>query len=190
MALLLNILLTQMSYARCLQCDAYHGCGPSSTGGELDFCGNTNLGSSCTLPEVFCATGTYCGFAQYYYGCFTCPSYFPNCNSLVSSLRSLTNTPMTKDPVDIFTGEVYFSSTDFSLSGRGPKLSLNRKFRSFSTNIGLFGYGWRTDFDINLTQDSSGDVTIYDADGAQIYFTNISGTYINSPGNFFTLTHE
>ena len=100
----------------------------------------------------------------------------------------LINTPMTKDPVDIFTGEAYFSSTDFSLSGQGPKLSLYRKYRSFSTNTGIFGYGWRTDFDINLTQDSNGDVTVFDADGIQIYFTNISGSYINSPGNFSTLT--
>jgi len=62
----------------------------------------------------------------------------------------------TKDPVNIATGESYFSSTDFFLKARGPKLSLARRYRSYSNINGMFGYGWRTDFDVNLTQDSYG----------------------------------
>ncbi|HLF17566.1 MAG TPA: DUF6531 domain-containing protein [Candidatus Omnitrophota bacterium] len=95
---------------------------------------------------------------------------------------------LTKDPVNIATGEAYFSSTDFSLDGRGPVLSLSREYRSFSTFSGMFGYGWRTDFDVNLTQDRSGNVIIYDGDGAGKYFINNSGTYVPSPGNYSILT--
>ena len=113
--------------------------------------------------------------------------------------------PHTPDPVNIFSGESSFFSTDLSLGSQGPKLALSRKYRSFSTrntcwntsfstgeitplSYGLFGYGWRTDFDVNLSQDSSGDVIIYDGEGDGIYFMNNSGTYSPSPGNYSILT--
>ena len=112
----------------------------------------------------------------------------PSTVSLASTvLVSPNNMTFTPDPVNIFSGEAYFSSTDFSLGTRGPKLALFRKYRSFSTFVGMFGYGWRTDFDVNLTQDSSGDVIIYNGEGTGIYFTNYSGTYMASPGNYSTL---
>ena len=97
------------------------------------------------------------------------------------------DTTETPDPINIATGESYFSSTDFSLNARGPKLTLFRKYRSLSTFIGMFGYGWRTDYDANLTTDSTGDVTIYDRDGTGMYFMNNSGTYTPSPGNYSTI---
>src|SRR5262249_48896502 len=90
----------------------------------------------------------------------------------------------------IATGELYFASHDFTIKGRGPTLSLYRKFSSFSTNNGLFGIGWRTDFDVNLTVDASGNVVIYDKQGTGMYFMNHSGSYSPSPGNFNTLTHN
>jgi len=111
-----------------------------------------------------------------------------------STSASILATPdkyaLTKDPVNIATGEAYFSSTDFSLSGQGPELRLFRKYRSFSTLSGMFGYGWRTDYDANLSVDSNGDVTIYDGEGTGIYFMNYPGTYgtyMPSPGNYSTL---
>lgn len=94
---------------------------------------------------------------------------------------------LTPDPINIATGESYFSSKDFSLGTRGPKLSLFRKYRSFSTFSGLFGYGWRTDFDVNLTADRNGNLTIYDWEGTAIYFTNNSSTYSASAGNYSTI---
>jgi len=103
--------------------------------------------------------------------------------SLVAQLKAL----FTKDPINIATGEAYFSSTDFSLSARGPKLALFRQYRSLSTFSGMFGFGWRTDFDVNLTEDASGNVLIYDEEGTASYFTNNSGTYTPSPGNFSTI---
>ena len=92
--------------------------------------------------------------------------------------------PTTPDPVNIFTGESYFSSTDFSISGRGPKLALFRQYRSFSNINGIFGYGWRTDFDINLT----GNVAVFTATGTELDF--ISGSGIVDGGNFDTLTQN
>ncbi len=94
---------------------------------------------------------------------------------------------LTKDPVNIATGEATFSSSDFSMNGRGPVLSFRRSFRSFSSFSGMLGYGWRTDLDVNLTQNSNGDVTIYSEDGSGIYFLDQAGLYIPSPGNHSTL---
>jgi len=115
-------------------------------------------------------------------------------NAPISSLTNLAPpcpfSSCTSDPINIATGEDYFSSTDFSLNGRGPKLELFRRYRSYSTNSGMFGYGWRTDFDANLTTDSSGDVIIYDRDGTGSYFMNYSGTYAPSPGNYSTIAHN
>ncbi|MBF0478818.1 MAG: RHS repeat protein [Candidatus Omnitrophica bacterium] len=112
------------------------------------------------------------------------PSNAPlNSKDLIfQSIKSITN-----DPVDIFSGEDFFSSTDFSLSSQGPKLNLSRHYRSFSTFTGMFGYGWRTDFDVNLTQDNSGNVIIFDGEGTGIYFMNNSGIYTPSPGNYSTI---
>jgi len=94
---------------------------------------------------------------------------------------------LTNDPINIATGEAYFSSKDFLIKSRGPKLSLFRKYRSFSTNIGMFGYGWRTDYDINLSQDTNGNVTVVDWEGTVSYFMNIQGAYIPSPFNTSTI---
>jgi len=94
---------------------------------------------------------------------------------------------LTKDPVNIATGEAYFFSIDFSLKAQGPALALSRKFNSFSTFNGIFGYGWRTDYDLNLSVDSSGDVTIFDANAVGSYFMNNSGIFSASPGNYSTI---
>jgi len=95
--------------------------------------------------------------------------------------------PLTKDPVNIATGEAYFSSTDFSIKAQGPALALFRQYSSLSNFSGMFGFGWRTNFDINLTNDNSGNIDILDAQGTEYYFTNNSGVYVPSSGNFSSL---
>jgi len=152
--------------------------------------GVDNCGNSCTEQGTVCTNNEYCSYNGNNYVCL-CP-VGTDCNTTppnsAQSLISFTNKSLTADPVDIFSGEAYFSSTDFSFEGRGPKLTLSRRFRSFSTFSGMFGYGWRTDFDLNLSQDGHGNVSIYDGDGVAIYFMNNSGTYVASPGNYSTIT--
>jgi len=124
-------------------------------------------------------------------------------NSAPSQIQNPSNAPLsgtalvpvvdmnfTKDPINIFSGEAFFSSTDFLIKGRGPQMSLSRHYRSFSNIAGMFGYGWRTDFDTNLSVDANGDVTIFDADGTGKYFMNYSGSYVASSGNYSTLIHN
>jgi YD repeat-containing protein len=183
--LFLNISLEEMSFSDTCYPIVILACG--STAGSSYY-----PPYSCLVPEAFCPPNQYCkiNYIPGYNGCFQCPANNPNCGAATSNQRPPKKRTKTKDPVDIFSGEVYFSSTDFSYEGQGPKLSLYRQYSSFSLINGMFGYGWRTDWDINLTQDSSGNVTIYDSEGTQFYFTNNSGSYINPSGNFFTLTQN
>ncbi len=96
---------------------------------------------------------------------------------------------MTKDPINLATGEMIIQASDISLKGRGPALSLVRTFRSQSTFSGLFGYCWRSAYDINLTKDVVGNVTIFDEKGVAIYFyVQPNGGYVPSLGNHSFLT--
>ena len=77
----------------------------------------------------------------------------------------------TKDPINIFSGELFFDATDFSLTTRGSKFGLSRQYRSFATIDGLFGYGWRTDFDVNLTL-----IQVWNGFSTYVVVTNLEGT--------------
>jgi len=150
-----------------LACDSTQG---------IDSCGQSCVAGS----PVICPSNQYCNTSTHL------------CNiNLNSSQASVApnNQSTTPDPINIFSGEDYFSSTDFSYGAEGPRLELFRKYRSFSAFMGMFGYGWRTAFDINLTQDSSGNVTIYDEQGTQLNFAFMSNTdtYTANQGNFNSL---
>ena len=78
--------------------------------------------------------------------------------------------------------------TDFSLPGVGVDLRLERTYRSQMDFSGLFGYGWRSKYDINLMSDIDGNVTIFNKQGVAIYFYNLgSDIYIPAPGNHSSL---
>lgn len=79
----------------------------------------------------------------------------------------------------------------------GPEMSLFRQYSSFSANNtrglyfnGMFGNGWRTDYDANLMEDGSFNVTIVYASNRAEYYQNNSGTYTPSPGTYSTLVHN
>lgn len=171
-------------YGQCVctssTCTPSYQCGSSQ--------GYDNCGRACVATPGPCPSDQYCDI--YTNTChYHCPNGNFSCNLPVSGNVSSSNSSFTNDPVNIATGEAYFSSTDFSLSAQGPKLALFRQYRSFSTFIGMFGYGWRSEFDINLTQDGNGNVTIYDRDGTQLNFTyaSNSGTYNSNMGNYYSL---
>ena len=93
----------------------------------------------------------------------------------------------TKDPINIATGEMLASSVDFAISSQGPDLVLARHYRSQADFSGLFGYGWRTAYDVNLTENNE-LVFVRSEDGVLRYFAeNIDGTYTPYEGNYSTL---
>jgi RHS repeat-associated protein len=86
--------------------------------------------------------------------------------------------------VDCASGDMNDSFTDISVPGPGGGLSVSRTYNSLDAGAsalfssGLFGPGWSCSFCSNLSTDSSGDVTITEADGSQALATpNGSGGY-------------
>ncbi|HXC79179.1 MAG TPA: fibronectin type III domain-containing protein [Candidatus Acidoferrum sp.] len=112
--------------------------------------------------------------------------------------------------VNTGTGGYCEGSTDMSIPGRGPALSLVRTYNTFSafalgTGCGSsggcpgFGYGWSSSYGAHLSTDEFGDVTVYDAMGGSEFYANQSGSlktasYVSTAlvfsGGDYTLTDK
>jgi RHS repeat-associated protein len=96
------------------------------------------------------------------------------------------------DPVNCGSGELYESSTDLSVPGRGIALDFSRSYTSgFAATSGPLGYGWTDSYDMSLTTDSSGNITVNQEDGSTVTFSpNGSGGYTAPPRVLATLTQS
>ena len=82
------------------------------------------------------------------------------------------------DGVNTGSGGFCMRSTDLSIPGRGPALSLVRTYNTFAdTTLGSFGYGWSSTYGAHLGINQNGDVTAYDPLGGSEFFQNQSGPY-------------
>jgi len=117
------------------------------------------------------------------------PLEIPPPDSLKPLVVPLDKMSMTKDPINIATGEMINHADDISIKGRGLALHVGRTYRSQSDVNGLFGHGWRSAYDINLTEDVDGNVTVFNEEGVAIYFYFLSdSSYLASLGNQSSLT--
>lgn len=87
------------------------------------------------------------------------------------------------DLVNTFNGNLFLSETDVELKGRGEvSLTVGRSYNSRSGAIGLFGRGWISPIEQNITDSGSGPLLYVDEDGTPHSFApNGDGTY-RSPG--------
>ncbi|HEX3722232.1 MAG TPA: RHS repeat-associated core domain-containing protein [Nitrolancea sp.] len=94
------------------------------------------------------------------------------------------------DPVNVETGNLTQSFNDISVGGDGPGLSLERSYNSLAhADGGLFGNGWSSIFDMNVATDpTSGDVTVTQANGAQVTYASSDGVFSAAPRVNATLT--
>lgn len=91
--------------------------------------------------------------------------------------------------VNAINGNLTFSETDFSLSGRGPSIEWGRTFNSRSTQIGSFGKGWLSSYDIQLEELANKDVRMREEDGTVHLYKYVSeGVYTASHGLYLPLT--
>jgi len=94
-----------------------------------------------------------------------------------------------KDPVNCATGQLVESFTDASVPGRGIPLEFKRTYTSgAASNDGRLGFGWSDSYNMSLSIDSSGNVTVVQENGSTVSFINAgSGSFIAPPRVLATL---
>ncbi len=94
----------------------------------------------------------------------------------------------TKDGVNPSNGNLVQQYTDFSIQGRGIPVSVVRTYNSRSLAAGIFGYGWRSNIELQVVDAGTGPITFIDSDGTRhIFGQAIDGTYTVAGGIYLTL---
>lgn len=94
--------------------------------------------------------------------------------------------------VNPFNGNLMLTSTDLSLSGRGPQLPITRTYNSRNaTRKGAFGYGWSSNLEMAIVQLGYGPAIFWDATGTKhVFKRNSDGTFAPPPGIHYSLTRS
>jgi RHS repeat-associated protein len=93
------------------------------------------------------------------------------------------------EPVNTATGNYYTSHTDLAVPGKGLSFSFTRFYNSADTYNGPLGFGWTHSFNVLLTVNGGGSVTVKEGDGGAIAFTPTGGGNYSpsTPGVFDVL---
>ena len=84
-------------------------------------------------------------------------------------------------------GNLVVQKPIINLTGRSP-VDIDITYNSRSTSSGCFGYGWSSDIDQKLREDSRGNVIYTDPDGTEHIFTKtISNEYVAPQGVYLRL---
>ncbi|MCX5977244.1 MAG: DUF6531 domain-containing protein [Coprothermobacterota bacterium] len=82
--------------------------------------------------------------------------------------------PAASAGANVSNGNLILSQADFSLPSRGIPTMIARSYNSRSNRSGLFGYGWSSGLELNLSASGDGTrVDFFDADGTCHPFTRI-----------------
>ncbi|MEH7079331.1 DUF6531 domain-containing protein [Bacillus velezensis] len=165
---------------------------------------DTNYGGT-ELPitpwKLYAKNGTTYATSPYYY--FRVSAYNDEAETVYSPTMlktQITSVPFlgTEDywsfvdvpggSVNTATGNLVVPKTDFSLSGKGPGLTIDRTYNSHSTIKGLFGIGWHSNLDTSLK--IVGNEAVYvDEDGTlHTFLKDTNGVYQPPTGVYLTLT--
>jgi len=98
----------------------------------------------------------------------------------------------TEEGINPSNGNLTLLETDFTLFGRGIPLTIERTYNSRNTKEkGIFGYGWSSNLDVQLTFAASGPVIYRDSDGTKHYFgESAEGAYISQSGVYLNLAKQ
>lgn len=95
------------------------------------------------------------------------------------------------EPVNTATGDYYFTATDLAVNGRGIPFVFNRYYNSLDTYRGPLGSGWTHTYNVVLTTNPDGAVTIKQQDGSSVSFApNGSGGYSPSTVGLFDILQQ
>ncbi|WP_273848349.1 DNRLRE domain-containing protein, partial [Halalkalibacter alkalisediminis] len=89
--------------------------------------------------------------------------------------------------VNALNGNLSFSETDETFSGRGPSILISRTYNSLAQSKGSFGTGWLFSYDIQLNEQTNGDVILREEDGTEHYYKKSGTTYIPPHGLYLKL---
>lgn len=94
-----------------------------------------------------------------------------------------------KDNVNPVNGNLVLQQGDLSIPGRGIPVSIDRTYNSRKTYLsGIFGYGWRSNVEVQLADSGSGPITLIDADATcHIFGQNVGGGYYATDGVYLSL---
>lgn len=95
----------------------------------------------------------------------------------------------TKDGVNPANGNLVLQQSDFSISGRGIPVELNRTYNSRKATVaGMFGYGWTSNVEAQLVDAGEGPIILIDGDGSRhIFGQTAGGGYVAHGGVYLTL---
>ncbi len=93
------------------------------------------------------------------------------------------------EPINVANGNMSMAQTDILIPFKEVPLELSRTYNSQDDFSGAFGYGWRSNFDISLSEQLDQSVIEVDGDGVYtIYISNGNGEYTPSAGKHSQLT--
>jgi len=108
---------------------------------------------------------------------------------------------LSKDGINMASGNLVFQKNDLTIPGRGSIIEFNRTYNSRSSNTGLTGYGWSSNWETRLKVPPNfyGPVTLVDEDGTEhIFARQTNGSYtppngiylqlVKNANNTFTIT--
>jgi RHS repeat-associated protein len=105
--------------------------------------------------------------------------------------NSVTVNSTTTETVNTATGNSYVSISDLVVPGRGLRFHFVRSYNSLDPYSGPLGVGWTHSYNIVLSVDNSGAVTVKEADGQEHVFQpgTTAGTYIAPSGVYDVLAN-
>jgi RHS repeat-associated protein len=95
------------------------------------------------------------------------------------------------DPINLSTGNLWFSEFDITLQARGLPIVWSRTYNSRSSIVGPFGHGWTFSFGEHLAELGDGSVLYREADGTEhIFSPDGSGGYDRPAGKHLELVRS
>jgi RHS repeat-associated protein len=111
----------------------------------------------------------------------------------VSKLKQVAHSKVVTvaEPINVASGNMFISQHDIFIPAQEIPLRLYRTYNSQDDFDGMFGYGWRSNFDITLTEQFDGAVIEVDEKGVYtIYTRNSDGAYTPSAGKYSQLSKD
>ncbi|HEY0158555.1 MAG TPA: DUF6531 domain-containing protein [Thermoanaerobaculia bacterium] len=92
------------------------------------------------------------------------------------------------DPVNVTSGNMHRTISDFRIVARGIPVLLKRTYNSRSSYNGPFGYGWTFNYGERVVTNPDGSVTYHEGDGTEHHFQRTGSTFVSPPGKHIVLT--